>query len=49
MQHIAVSVHDAYQALRRGRMAEAGRALTRQGNLGSLRAVTEELPWLLRF
>lgn len=49
MQHIAVSVHDAYQAAKRGRLGESARALTRQGNLGSIGAVLEELPWIIRF
>jgi hypothetical protein len=49
MQHIAVSVHDAYQAAKRGRLRESAKALTRQGNLGSIGAVLEELPWLIRF
>ncbi len=49
MQHIGVSAHDAYQAFRRGKPLDGGRALTRTGNLGSIRAVLEELPWLLRF
>jgi MoaA/NifB/PqqE/SkfB family radical SAM enzyme len=49
MQHIGVAVHDAYAALRSGRLREAAGAVGRPGNLGSLRAVLEELPWLLRF
>ena len=49
MQHIAVSVHDAATALKRGDLAGAGKALTRKGNGGSLHAVAEELPWLMRF
>ena len=49
MQHIGVSAHDAYQAFRRGKPLDGGRALMRTGNLGSIRAVLEELPWLLRF
>ena len=49
MQHIAVSVHDAYQAAKRGRLGESTRALTRSGNLGSIGAVLEELPWIIRF
>jgi hypothetical protein len=49
MQHVAVSVHDAYKALRQGRLGDSARALTRQGNLGSLGAVLEELPWIIRF
>ncbi len=49
MQHIAVSVHDAYQAARGGDLRGAGKALFRRSNAGSLRAVFEELPWLIRF
>jgi len=49
MQHIGVSVHDAYTALRAGKIREATTAIGRTGNLGSLRAVLEELPWLIRF
>lgn len=28
---------------------QAAQALTRRGNLGSIQAVMQELPWLLRF
>jgi MoaA/NifB/PqqE/SkfB family radical SAM enzyme len=49
MQHIAVSVHDSYQAFRRGDVGGGFKALTRPGNLGSVGSVLEELPWLLRF
>jgi len=49
MQHIAVSVHDAASSLRRGDLAGAAKALGRKGNAGSLHAVVEELPWLMRF
>lgn len=49
MQHIGVSAHDAYQALRAGKLGDAARAVTRKGNLGSVRAVLQELPWLLKF
>jgi MoaA/NifB/PqqE/SkfB family radical SAM enzyme len=49
MQHIGVSVHDAYQALRNGKPRAAIEVLTQRGNLGSLRAVLEQIPWLLRF
>ncbi len=49
MQNIAVSMHDAYQAYRKGKLVEGTKALTRKGNLDSLRAVAEELPWILRF
>ena len=49
MQYIGVSVHDAYQAVRAGKLGQAAKALARPANLGSLRAILEELPWLLRF
>jgi MoaA/NifB/PqqE/SkfB family radical SAM enzyme len=49
MQHIGVSIHDAYEGLRRGKPGVAAKALTRQGNLGSIKSVMEQLPWLLRF
>ena len=51
MQHIgAVSLHDSYQAFKKGKVAGEGfKALGRKGNLGSIGAVLEELPWLLRF
>jgi MoaA/NifB/PqqE/SkfB family radical SAM enzyme len=49
MHHIGVSMHDAWRSVKSGRPAEAAAALIRQGNLGSIRAVLEQLPWLLRF
>jgi hypothetical protein len=49
MQHIGVSVHDSYQAFKKGNVSEGFKALGRKGNLGSVGAVLEELPWLLRF
>ena len=49
MQHIGVSAHDAYQSLKRGNLREGAKALTRNGNLGSVHAVLEQLPWLLKF
>ena len=49
MQHIAVSLHDAYEAFRRGNIGAGAKALTRRENFDSLRAVAEELPWILRF
>lgn len=49
MQGIGVSIHDAYQALRSGRPGDAGRALARRSNAGSIRSLLEELPWLVRF
>ena len=49
MQHIGVSMHDAYQGLRQGKPGTAVEALTRRGNLGSIKSVLEQLPWLVRF
>ena len=49
MQHIGVSVHDSYQAFKKGNLGEGFKALGRKGNLGSIGSVLEELPWLLRF
>jgi MoaA/NifB/PqqE/SkfB family radical SAM enzyme len=49
MHHIAVSAHDAVQALRAGNLSAAAKAVARKGNAGSLHAVFEELPWLMRF
>jgi MoaA/NifB/PqqE/SkfB family radical SAM enzyme len=49
MQHVGVSAHDAYQSLKRGNLREGAKALTRKGNLGSMHAVLEQLPWLLKF
>jgi hypothetical protein len=49
MQHIAVSAHDAVASLKRGDLAGAAKALGRTGNAGSIHAVIEEMPWLMRF
>jgi len=49
MQHVGVSAHDAYQSFKRGNLREGAKALTRKGNLGSVYAVLEQLPWLLKF
>lgn len=49
MHHIGVSLHDSYQAFKKGKIGEGVKALTRKGNLGSIGSVMEELPWLLRF
>ena len=49
MQHVAVSAHDAVRSLRLGDFAGAAKALLRKGNAGSIHAVLEELPWLMRF
>ena len=49
MQQVAVSVHDGYQALRKGNLKGAAQALGRRANVDSLRAVMEELPWIAKF
>jgi MoaA/NifB/PqqE/SkfB family radical SAM enzyme len=49
MQHVGVSAHDAFQSFKRGDVRGGAKALTRKGNLGSVRAVLEQLPWLLKF
>lgn len=49
MQQVAVSLHDAYAAFRQGRIGAGTKALARRENLDSLRAVVEELPWIVRF
>jgi MoaA/NifB/PqqE/SkfB family radical SAM enzyme len=49
MQHVAVSLHDAYDAFRHGKIGAGAKALARRENIDSLRAVAEELPWILRF
>ncbi|MFO1035246.1 MAG: radical SAM protein [Geminicoccaceae bacterium] len=49
MQHVAVSMHDAWTAAKSGKIGEAGRHLAKRSNLDSLRAVAEEFGWLVRF
>ena len=49
MQHIGVSTHDAFQALKQGKPGAALKAVTKQGNLGSIKSLMEQLPWLIRF
>jgi MoaA/NifB/PqqE/SkfB family radical SAM enzyme len=49
MQNIAVSLQDAYSAVKKGEFKESWQALTRPGNGDSLRAVIEEMGWILRF
>jgi hypothetical protein len=44
-----VSVHDAAQALKRGDLVSTAKALGRKGNGGSLHAVFEQIPWLMKF
>uniref|UniRef100_A0A0C1NI68 Radical SAM protein n=1 Tax=Tolypothrix bouteillei VB521301 TaxID=1479485 RepID=A0A0C1NI68_9CYAN len=49
MQHIAVSVHDAYESVKQGKLLNAVKTLASKKNLDSLRSVIEELPWIIRF
>ncbi|NEQ72839.1 MAG: radical SAM protein [Okeania sp. SIO2C9] len=49
MQNIAVSMQDAYQSIKKGKLLDTAKALIRKGNVDSLRAVMEELPWIMRF
>jgi MoaA/NifB/PqqE/SkfB family radical SAM enzyme len=49
MQHVGISVHDAYQSFKRGVFRRTAVALARKGNLGSVHAVLEQLPWLMKF
>lgn len=47
MHHIGLSIHDAYQSLRSARFGKAAKALLMRSNIGSIRAVLEELTWIL--
>ena len=49
LQHIAVSAHDAYQAVRKGEVRKAVRHITKRSNLDSIRALGEEISWIRRF
>jgi len=46
LHHIGISFGDAFQSLRSGRPDKALKALFRRGNLGSIRALLEDLRWL---
>jgi MoaA/NifB/PqqE/SkfB family radical SAM enzyme len=48
LQHVAISVSDSVQALRKGRVGEAAGRLFTRNNLVSIRSVMEEGKWLLR-
>ncbi len=48
LHHIGISFYDAVQCLRSGRPVKAVKALLRKGNKGSLRALWEELRWIVR-
>ncbi len=47
LHHIGISFSDAFQSLRSGRPAGALKALFRRGNVGSIRALLEDLRWLI--
>ncbi len=49
MQHVAVSIHDAYQAARAGELAKAAKAVVRPTNVTSVGALMEELTSVLRY
>lgn len=49
LQHVGISLYDAWSALRAGSVRRAAASLLRRGNWASVRAVLEQLPWLLRF
>ncbi len=46
LQHVAISASDAWQALRQGRVLQAGRHLFDRRNLVSLGAVWEDRKWI---
>jgi len=48
LQHIAISASDSWQALKRGRLAEAARHIFDSRNLTSLRAVAEDFKWVTK-
>jgi MoaA/NifB/PqqE/SkfB family radical SAM enzyme len=48
LQHVAVSVSDSLQAVRKGRLGEAARALFNRPNLTSLQSVLENARWIAR-
>jgi len=49
MQGVAVSMHDAYQAVRKGNIVEGAKALGRKSTIDSIRAVAEEFSWIKKF
>ena len=46
MQHFGMSISDAANALKRGRVIEAAKAILNEENVGSIRAVVEGLSWI---
>ena len=49
MQHIGVASHDAYQSLKQGNYIDAIKLILNRKTAGSLAAVVEQMPWLLKF
>ena len=49
MQHVAVNLHDSYQAFKRGDVKGGAKALAKKTNVDSIRAVMEDLPWITKF
>jgi hypothetical protein len=48
MHYIAISLHDAYQNLKKGKLLAATRNLLDGRNLTSLRAIWEDRKWIRR-
>lgn len=48
MHYIGLSIYDAYQSFRSARLGSAAKALLRKSNIGSVRAVFEDLGWILK-
>lgn len=48
LHHIGISLSDMYRSLRSGRPVDAARVFFRKGNLGSIRALLEDLRWIIR-
>ncbi|MEZ0230045.1 MAG: radical SAM protein [Planctomycetota bacterium] len=46
LQHIGMSISDAANALKRGRVLDAAKAILNAENVGSIRAVVEGLSWI---
>jgi len=48
MHHIGVAIHDAYQNLHELDFAKTIKVLFQRSNMGSVKAVLEELPWIIK-
>lgn len=48
LHHIGVTLHDAYRSLQRLEFARTLKVLLQPNNVGSIRAVLEELPWIIK-